>query len=197
VGQQWEPRKKKPGPQDLKDKRDSPSRRSVREILQQGAGSSGAPLSDPVATSEPAVEISAKGRDKPMVRNLPELKPKIRLLGVNSTDIPLHGVSTSSKPTVGGQGHLVSRAGGHCLAKKSLSGCARRKLKKAKARASEVETGGIQQRGNASAPKQGETSTKTPKRPKSEGSTPTEMARAPKRPRDFSGPGTYKEGLPT
>jgi hypothetical protein len=44
-------------------------------------------------------------------------------------------------------------------------------------------------------PKQGETSTKTSKRPRPEGSTPTEMARAPKRPRDFSGPGTYMEAL--
>jgi hypothetical protein len=48
---------------------------------------------------------------------------------------------------------------------------------------------------NASAPKQGETSTKTSKRPRSEGSNPIEMARSPKRPRDSSGPGTYKEAL--
>jgi hypothetical protein len=44
-------------------------------------------------------------------------------------------------------------------------------------------------------PKQGETSTETLNRPRLEGSTPTEMARAPKRPRDSSGPGTYKEVL--
>jgi hypothetical protein len=79
-----------------------------------------------------------------MVRNLPDLKPKIPLLGVSLTDIPLHGASTSSKPTVGDQGHLVSRAGGPRLAKKTLSGCARRKIKKAKAKASEAGTGGIQ-----------------------------------------------------
>jgi hypothetical protein len=71
--------KGKTGPQDLKEKRDSPSRRSLREILHQGAGSSGAPVSGPVATSEAAVEITAKGRDKPTVRNLPEVKPKIPL----------------------------------------------------------------------------------------------------------------------
>jgi hypothetical protein len=47
----------KTGPQDLKGKRDSPSRRSLREILQQGAGSSGTPLWGLVATSVPAVEI--------------------------------------------------------------------------------------------------------------------------------------------
>jgi hypothetical protein len=155
-------KKKKSGPQDLKEKRDSRTRRSRREILQQGAGSSGAPLSGPAATSEPAVEILAKGRDKPMVKNLPEVKPKTPLLGVSTTDIPLHGASTSSKPTVGeGLGHLVSRVGGLRLAKKALSGCARRKLKKAQARASEAGTGGIQQPGNASAPKQEETSTET------------------------------------
>jgi hypothetical protein len=55
--------KTKTGPKDLKQKRDSPPRRSLREILQQGAGSSGAPSRRPVATSKPAVEISAKGRD--------------------------------------------------------------------------------------------------------------------------------------
>jgi hypothetical protein len=62
-------------------------------------------------------------------------------------------------------------------------------------KASEAETRGIRQPGNASAPKQGENSTKTSKRPRSEGNTTTEIARDPKRPRDFSGPGTYKEAL--
>jgi hypothetical protein len=37
-----------------------------------GQGSSGAPLRCPVASSEPAVEISAKDRDEPVVQNLPE-----------------------------------------------------------------------------------------------------------------------------
>jgi hypothetical protein len=41
-------------------------------MLQQEAGSSGEPLRGPVATSEPAVEISAKGRNEPVVQNLPE-----------------------------------------------------------------------------------------------------------------------------
>jgi hypothetical protein len=45
------------------------------------------------------------------------------------------------------------------------------------------------------APKQRETSTGNPKRLRSEGSTRTEMARPPKRPRDSSGPGNYKEPL--
>jgi hypothetical protein len=47
-----------------------PPRRSLREILQQGAGSSGVPARNSVATSEPAAVTSAKGRDEPMVRNL-------------------------------------------------------------------------------------------------------------------------------
>jgi hypothetical protein len=62
------------GPKDQKKKRDCPPRRSLREILQQGAGSSGVPARDPGATSEPAAVTSAKGRDEPMVRNLPEVE---------------------------------------------------------------------------------------------------------------------------
>jgi hypothetical protein len=53
---------------DLKKKRDSPPRRSLREILQQRAGSSGAPLRGPAGTSEPAAVISAKGREEPIVK---------------------------------------------------------------------------------------------------------------------------------
>jgi hypothetical protein len=62
--------------------------------------------------------------------------------------------------------NLVSGVGGLRLMKKVLSGCARQKLKKAKARASEAGTGGIHQPGNAGAPKQGETLTETLKRPR-------------------------------
>jgi hypothetical protein len=80
---------RKTGFKDLKQKRDSLSRRSLREIIQQEAGSSGALLRGLAATSKPAVETSAKSRDEPMVRNLPEEKPKTTLLGVSSTDIPL------------------------------------------------------------------------------------------------------------
>jgi hypothetical protein len=42
---------------------------------------------------------------------------------------------------------------------------------------------------------QGDTPTKTLKRPRSEGNTPTEAARTPKRHRDSKGPGTYKRAL--
>jgi hypothetical protein len=131
-----------------------------------------------------------------VVRNLPEVKPGTLPLGVSSTDTPLQGTSTSSIPTAGeGLGHLVSGVGGLRLAKNALSGCARRKLKKARARASEAITGGIQQPGNADAPKQSETSTEILKTPRSEGSTPTKTARPPKIPWDSRGPGTYKEVL--
>jgi hypothetical protein len=74
--------KNKTGHKDLKLKRDPPSK---GEMLQQGAGSSGEPLRDPGAVSEPAVEFSAKGRDETVVQNLPEAKLKT-LLGVSSTD---------------------------------------------------------------------------------------------------------------
>jgi hypothetical protein len=136
----------KTGPKDLQQKRDSLPRRSLCEILQQGAGSSGALSRRPVATSEPAVEISAKDRDKPAVRNLSEVKTNTTLLGVSSTDIPLQGASTSCTPTPGeALGHLVSGAGRLRLVKKALSACARWKLKKARARASKANTGHIQQ----------------------------------------------------
>jgi hypothetical protein len=177
--------KTKTGHKNLKQKRDSPQRRSLREILQQGAGSSDVPSRRPPATSEPAVEISVKYRDEPAVRNLSEVKTKTTLLEVSGTDIPLQGASTSRTPTAGGLGHIVSGLGGHRLAKKALSGCARRKLKEARARANKTGTGGIQQPGNVRAPKQGKTPTETLKRPRSKGSTLIETARAPKRPREF------------
>jgi hypothetical protein len=75
------PKRKKNGSQDLKEKRNSPSRRSLQGTLQQGAGSSGALRCDPVATSGPAVEIPAKGRDKPTVRHLSKVKQKNPYLG--------------------------------------------------------------------------------------------------------------------
>jgi hypothetical protein len=60
-------------PRDFKKKRGSPSRRSLQDILQWGAGSFGAPSRGAGATSEPAVEVSAKGRDEPVRSNLPEV----------------------------------------------------------------------------------------------------------------------------
>jgi hypothetical protein len=79
------------------------------------------------------------------------------------------------------------------LEKTKLSACTRRKLKKA--RASQAGTGGSQQPGNISMPKQEETPTGATKKPRPERSTPTERARPPKGPRDSSGSWTYNEAL--
>jgi hypothetical protein len=145
------------------------------------------------AIGEPAVEISAKGRDEPVVRNLPNVIPRTLLSGVCSFDIPLQGARSYSTPAGDSLRHLASGLGRLNLVRTKLSGCTRQKLKKAKA--SQAGTRGTQQPGNAGTPKHGETSTRTSKRPKLEDTTPTERARPPKRPRDSSGPGTYKEAL--
>jgi hypothetical protein len=139
-------------------------------MLQREAGSSSEPLGEPVATSEHAVEFPAEGMEE-------HLKPP--LLGVSSTDIPLQGAGSSSKPAAGGLEHLLAGIGGPCLAKKALSGCSKRKLKKARAGAIQAGTGGSQQPGPAGSSKQGETPTGTLKRPQSEGSIPTKTIRTP------------------
>jgi hypothetical protein len=131
-----------------------------------------------------------------MARHLPEVKTKVSLIGVSLTDIPLQGASTSSKYAVSErQGLLVPQTGELRLLKDALSGSARRKLRKARIGASEARTEGSQQPGHASGPNLGETSIETSKRPRSEVSTPTVVAREPKRPRDFRGPGTYTGAL--
>jgi hypothetical protein len=102
--------KTKTGPKDQKQKGDSPPRRFLREIIQQGAGNSGAPSRRPVATSKLAVEISAKDRDEPAIRNLPQVKTKTTLLGVSSSDTPLQGANISSIPIAGeALGHSLRR----------------------------------------------------------------------------------------
>jgi hypothetical protein len=98
------------GPKDHEKKRDSHPRTSLREILQQGAGSSGIPARGPVGTSEPAAVISAKGRDEPMVRKLPEVKPGTSPLGASGIITPLQRASCNGIPAAGGdQGSLVPR----------------------------------------------------------------------------------------
>jgi hypothetical protein len=93
---------KKPDLKDPKTKEDSYPKRSLYEILRQGAGSSGAPLRGAGATSEPAVQVSAKDRDKPVGRYLPEVTSRTSLLGTNSSaDIQLQGASSSSTPAEG------------------------------------------------------------------------------------------------
>jgi hypothetical protein len=60
---------------------------------------------------------------------LPELKPSNPLLGISSNDTPLQGASTSNVSTAGDLGHLVSGVVGLRLAKKALSGCAKKPKK--------------------------------------------------------------------
>jgi hypothetical protein len=183
--------KQKTGPLDLKEKRGSFPRRSLKEMLQLGPGSSGKPRSSPAENSELAGGISAEGRDKAMARHLPEVKIKGSLMGVCLTDIPLQGDSTSSKHAVRErQGLLVPQTGELRLVKEALSGYARRKLRKARIRASEARTGGSQKPGHESGPNLGEISIENSKRPRSEGSNPTEVARKPK------GPGTLGDKGP-
>jgi hypothetical protein len=148
--------------------------------------SNGAPLRDAGTISKPAAEVSAKGRDEPIVRNLPEVLSRTPVPRVSSSDTPLWGASSSSTPAEReGLRHLASGVSRLHLAKTKLSGCARWKLKKA--RASQAGTGGTQQPGNGGMPKQGETPTGASKRPRPEGSTPTERVRPQK------GPGTLED----
>jgi hypothetical protein len=127
------------------------------------------------------------------VRNLPEILSRTSLPGVGSSNTPLHEASSSSIPAEGGLRHLASGVSKLHLAKAKLSGCARRKLKKAKA--SQAGTRGTQQLGNGGMPKQGETPTEASKEPRSDGSTPTEQVGPAKRPGDSRGPETYREAL--
>jgi hypothetical protein len=152
-----ETKSKKRSPRDFKKKRGSPLRGTLQETPQRGAGSSGEPLRGAGATSEPTVEVSAKGRVEPVVRNLPEVSFKIPLPGAGGSGIPLQGGSSSDKPEEReGLRHLILGVGRIHLAKTRLSGCARRKLKKAKA--SQAGTGGTQQLGNEGKSEQGKTS---------------------------------------
>jgi hypothetical protein len=80
----------------------------------------------------------------PVVRNPSETQLTTNTVGSSDTDVPLQGASTSSIPAEGWSGQGVSGVGGLRLARKTLSGAARRKLKKTKAEASVVRTGGTE-----------------------------------------------------
>jgi hypothetical protein len=69
-------------------------------------------------TSEPPAGTSAKGRNEPLVWNLPQVKSRAYPMGVSCTDTPLQGASKTGKPTVE-----------EGPASKALSRCARQKLK--------------------------------------------------------------------
>jgi hypothetical protein len=103
---------------------------------------------------QPANQISVKGRDEPVVRNLPKVTSRTLLSEVSSSDIPLQGASSFSTPTEGKSlKHLASGVGRLHLVRTKLSGSTRQMLKKATA--SQVGIRGTQQPGNAGICKQG------------------------------------------
>jgi hypothetical protein len=83
-----------PCPQDLR--KGLLPRRSIQEILQRWTRSKKTSSRAADATSKPAVEISAKGRDEPVVRNLTMVTSSTLLLGISSSDILLQAVRSSS-----------------------------------------------------------------------------------------------------
>jgi hypothetical protein len=158
------------GRKDIKKKRDSTPKRSLREILQQAAGSSGVPERNPVATGEPAAVSKTKGRKEPVVRNLPEVEPRTSSSGTGGINTPAQGAGSAGTPVAEAyRGSLVPSMGEVRLVKKAFSGCARCKLKKAKARTAVARTGGIPQTGTTGMTGQVENLTETPKRRRSGG----------------------------
>jgi hypothetical protein len=126
------------------------------------------------------------GRDLPVVRNLPI---NVTYQEASSSDILSQGSSSSSKPTEGENLKLVaSKVGMLHLEMIKLYVSDRRKLKEAGA--TQGSTGGIQQLRHVAIPH-----TKTPKWPKSDGSTPIDTVNSSKKPKGFTGPGIYREAL--
>jgi hypothetical protein len=110
--------KSKTGHQELKLKRRPFLKGSLKEILQQGAGSSGTSVRFLDATREPAGKIQVKGREEPMVQDQPETQQAINPPGSSDTDVPLQGTSTSSIPAkkgVGTAGNLFIRVSTNSL----------------------------------------------------------------------------------
>jgi hypothetical protein len=141
--------------------KDSCPRRSLQEIFRGGPG---ALAHHQVALTqlENPLEISTKGRDEPVVRNLPKVISRTLLSRVNSSDIPLRGASSSSTPAEGALTHLASGVGRFHLAGPKIYECA--KWKRKKARASQAGTGTTQEPENAGILKQGKISTRTSKK---------------------------------
>jgi hypothetical protein len=79
--------KKKSSLKDSKRK-DSITGRSLYETLQQGAGSSGAPTSGTGTTSEPAVQVSAKGKEGTSLREAFKVKDKVFLVLNSLSSVP-------------------------------------------------------------------------------------------------------------
>jgi hypothetical protein len=77
------------GPKGLR-KRGTPIQEGTQQgAPQQGSDNSGVPSRGTVAISELTVGASAKGRDEPEVRNLPEVRPGISIMEVSVADIAL------------------------------------------------------------------------------------------------------------
>jgi hypothetical protein len=76
-----------------------------------------------VATSEPAAVFSAKGRNEPLVRNLPEVELGTSPSGNGGINTPLKEAGSAGIPVAeGDQGSLVPSVGEFRRAKKALSG---------------------------------------------------------------------------
>jgi hypothetical protein len=82
------------------------------------------------ATSKPIVKVSAKDRDKTVVRYPPEVTSRTSLLGAGSSDIHLQRASSSITPAEGGLRHLASGVGRLHVLKTKLARLAGQKLEK-------------------------------------------------------------------
>jgi hypothetical protein len=138
-----------------------------------------------VATSTPVVKISAKGRAEPVVRKLPDVKPGTTLSRVSGSG--QYFWLTCSRRT--GTPRLLS--------KWTPSGeedvwMRQKETDKDKGKGKRRRNWGHLTTRKCRRAQQGETLTNTLKRPRLEGSTPTETARPSKRLTDSSGQGTYK-----
>jgi hypothetical protein len=118
---------------------------------------------------------------------LPEVKSRIPLSEVRSSDTPRKGEYSSSTNSEGeGPRHVACGVGRLHVAKIKISGCA----VLSRVKASQAGTCDTQQLGNVRTTKTG-----ISKRPRPEGSTPNEIIRPSKRPSDYTGPETYKKAL--
>jgi hypothetical protein len=152
---------------------------SLPKILSLSAGACSSPTNNhrqlTIFSKPGAVEKSTGGKHL----------PAIIFQGASNSGISPQGASSSSKPMVRGNSKVVSsKVGKLHLEKTKVSGSVRRNLK------SQGCIRGIQQLGCIAIPKPGETLTKTPKRARSAGVTPTDAINPPQKPRNSTGPGT-------
>jgi hypothetical protein len=120
-------------------------------------------------------------------RCLPEGTSRNLLSEVRRYDTPLQGANSSGTNLEGGgPKHVALEVGRHrCL--DALGGSC--------VKANQAGACGTQQAGNLGMPKQGKTKIGNSKRPRSEGSTPMEMVRPSKKPKDYTRSQTYIKAL--